>query len=807
MLPLALPQLYTFEVPAEFQVDNLIGRRVEVQFGKRRIYAAIVHSFCEKPDQVHWIKPIISILDDAPIIEHWQLDFWKWMSTYYMCTLGDVMNAALPTAFKLSSTSSFVKNPMAEYDEQALNSDEFMIAEALEFQEALSLQDIQQILNKTSVMNVVRSLIKQQIIYIKEELQQKYKPKTKAFVSMLEAYENEAELQQLLDDLHRAPKQLAVVLAYLHLKNQQTPVSKKALLEKADASDAAIKALEKKGVFKIEYLAVDRIQESENDLLENELNDLQQKVLASIHQQFKEKQTVLLHGITSSGKTHVYIELMKQVVEEGKQVLFLLPEIALTAQLIQRLRKWLGNVGIYHSKFNDSERIEIWNKTQAGQYSIVVGARSAMFLPFKNLGLVIIDEEHDKSYKQYDPAPRYQARDSAIYLAHKHKAKVLLGSATPSFETYFNALHKKFGLVEMHQRFGGVQPPKIEFADMKVARKKKAMVGALTPMLQERIATVLDKKGQVILFQNRRGYAPYLNCNSCNWIPYCKNCDVSLTYHKFTEDLRCHYCGFRESLLHQCRMCKSPSMELRGMGTERIEDDLKLLYPNAKVGRMDYDTVKNKHGHERIISKLEEGEIDILVGTQMVTKGLDFGNVKLVGVLNADALLYYPDFRAFENAYQLLMQVSGRAGRKGERGQVIIQLSDVLHPINKYLQAENGYVDLFKQDMMERKTYRYPPFVRLIKVVCKHKDFKIVEKGAQQLAMELRKKWGKRIIGPVKPVISKIKMLYIREISIKVERKMDKIQELKADIEKVEAALIQYQDFKSLRIQLDVDAY
>lgn len=807
-MPQALPQLYTYEVPQEFHAEIKVGKRVEVQFGKRKIYAAIIHSYCEKPEQVAFIKPILSVLDDDPIIQEWQLSFWEWMADYYMCTMGDVMNAALPSAFKLSSESAFLKNPLSDFDEQDLADDEFMVMEAFNFQEELSFQEIQQITSKTSIIKLIKGLMSKELIYIKEALKEKYKPKTKAFVILNKVYDDQEVLKDLFDDLARADKQLAILLTYLDLKQKgEIDFSKAKLLELANASDASLKGLVKKEVFEIEYREVDRLEDLATDLQTNTLNNQQQKALVDIREYFKTKQTVLLHGITSSGKTHVYVELIKEAVAKGKQVLFLLPEIALTAQLIQRLRRWLGDVGIYHSKFNDAERIEIWNKVQQGQYKIVVGARSALFLPFQSLGLVVADEEHDTSYKQYDPAPRYQARDSAIYLAHLHKAKVLLGSATPSFETYYNALKDKFGLVSINERFGGVQSPEIKLADLTMARKRKQMIGALTPDLRDAIENVLIEKGQVILFQNRRGYAPYLTCGNCAWIPYCKNCDVSLTYHKFAEDLRCHYCGYREKLIHQCRECKAPQMELRGMGTERIEDDLKLAFPTAKVGRMDYDTVKNKHGHEKIISKLENREIDILVGTQMVTKGLDFDNVRLVGVLNADALLYYPDFRAVERAYQMLMQVSGRAGRKGKRGQVIIQMSDVQHPIVNYLMDKNGYQKLFTKDMLERKAYRYPPYIRLSKIIFKHKDYLVVEKASQQFAMQLRTNWGKRIIGPTAPIISKIKMLYIREVTLKIERNLSSIEQLHSDIRKAQDALYQFQEFRSLRIHVDVDAY
>lgn len=808
ILPQPLPVLYTYEVPSELLPDIAIGKRVEVQFGKRRIYAALIHSICEKPEEVAFIKPIVSVLDEAPIVELWQITFWEWLSDYYMCTLGDVMNAALPAAFKLSSESTFLKNPYAEYEESTLSGDEFLIVDAFSFQDELKMEDIQLIVSKKSVFTLIKGLLTKQIIYIQEELKQKYKAKTAAFVKLSEAYQSESQQEILLDNLKSASKQQAIVLEYIHQTQIHQPLIKRAtLLKLAKSNAASLNALVEKGVFDLLELEIDRVDAVENALEENILNDDQARAVTEITALFQKQSTVLLHGITSSGKTHVYVELIKAAVKEDKQVLFLLPEIALTAQLIQRLRRWLGDVGIYHSKFNDAERIEIWNKVQDGTYKIMVGARSALMLPFQQLGLIIADEEHDLSYKQTEPAPRYQARDAAIYLAHLHSAKMLLGSATPSFESYFNAHIKKYGLVELKNRFGGIQPPEILLADLKEARKRKQMVGALTPKLKDAIDDVLAKKGQVILFQNRRGYAPYLTCASCNWIPYCKNCDVSLTYHKFSEDLRCHYCGYKELVMSQCRQCKSPEMELRGLGTERIEDELKLFFPDANVARMDYDTVKSKHGHEKIIHQLEQGEIDILVGTQMVTKGLDFDNVKLVGVLNADALLYYPDFRSLEQAYQMLQQVSGRAGRKNERGKVIIQMSDCSHPITQYLMEENGYQNLFKKEMLERQAFQYPPFLRLIKVVLKHKDYNIVEKGAQLMAHQLRAKWGKRIIGPIKPVIAKLKLMYIREITIKIERKTASIEDLKRDITKEMAHLDQFQEYRSMRIFVDVDAY
>jgi primosomal protein N' (replication factor Y) len=808
ILPQALPALYTYRVPEPLQDQLTPGMRVEVQFGRRKLYAALVHSFCARPDDVRQVKEVLSILDDKPIIAAWQLDFWEWMSGYYLCTLGEVMQAALPAAFKLESASSFIRNPEAEYQANELEDDEFMIAEAFDFQEELSLQDIQDILSRKAVMKVVRSLIDKRILYIREELVERYRPRTVAHVEMTEHYEDEDELRHLLDNLNRAPKQQALVLAYLDQKyRDNVPFPKTQLQQLADAGPAAVRSLVDKDVFRIIDVRTDRLARPESGGEENILEIGQAAALEQLRGHLEDGDVALLHGITSSGKTHVYVDLIKEYTEKGLQVLYLLPEIALTAQLIRRLRRWLGDIGVYHSKFSDAERIEIWNKTASGEYQVVLGARSALFLPFRKVGLVIVDEEHDVSYKQYDPAPRYQARDAAVYMAGMHGAKVVLGSATPSFESFFNARSGKYGYVEMTQRYGGILPPFIEIANLQQARKRKQMHGAFSTELVNAISDVLEKKGQVILFQNRRGYAPYLACGECNWIPQCRNCDVSLTYHKFTEDLRCHYCGYREGLVKSCRSCASFRMELRGMGTERIEDDLKVIFPGANVARMDWDSVRTKYGHDKIIGRLESGEIDILVGTQMVTKGLDFENVKLVGVLNADALLYFPDFRAVERAFQVLMQVSGRSGRKGERGRVIIQMSDVGHPIIRYLLQPDGYEKLYADELMERQAFKYPPYVRLLKIILKHKDYKIVEQGAQAMSKQLRSEWGGRIIGPVKPVVSRVRTLYIREITVKMEKQADVIKGVKDSIVKARNELYQYQEFRSIRIYADVDAY
>lgn len=807
ILPLALPRLYTYSVPEELLDEVAVGKRVEVQFGQRKLYAALVHSFTQDLPEGP-IKPIVSVLDEEPILHEWQIEFWTWLSGYYLAYMGEVMTAALPSAFKLSSETTFLKNPAAKYSDSDLSGDEFQVMEALDFQDELSLDDIQLILSRKSVMAVIKSLVQRRLLYLQEELVERYKPRVKPYVRLAIASRDEAALNQIFEGLKRATKQQVLLTDLLRITDGDLSkaVAKKELLQESGTSAAVFKALVDKGVLEVEDREVDRLEDSDGELETNELDEQQTVALASVRDQFKDKEVVLLHGITSSGKTHVYVELIRESVAAGKQVLFLVPEIALTSQLIRRLRRWLGDIGVYHSRFNDRERIEIWRKVQDGRYSVVIGARSSMFLPFGDLGLVIVDEEHDMSYKQVDPAPRYHARDAAIYLAHMHQAKVILGSATPSFETYFNAQQGRYGLTEMSKRYRDIQPPKMVFSDLGRARHRDSMQGPLTMDMSDAVLETLEGKGQVILFQNRRGYAPYLMCGSCNHIPQCRNCDVSLTYHKYTQDLRCHYCGYRQASPRACTSCHSQDMQLKGMGTERIEDELRILYPDAQVARMDLDAVRRKHGHERIIARLEDGEIDILVGTQMVTKGLDFENVKLVGVLNADALLYFPDFRAIERAYQTLMQVSGRAGRKGKRGKVIIQMSDMSHPIIKYLKHERGYWELYRLEIGERREFKYPPFIRYMRIILKHKDYRIVERGAQKMADALKREWGTRIQGPIKPVIARIRNQHIREITVKMERKADVIRAIKDDFWKQRDELYQYNEFRSLRIYADVDA-
>lgn len=808
VLPLALPKLYTYAVPNYLDDAIKIGCRVEVQFGKQKLYTAIIHSVSQQPPTDYVPKEIIAVLDDQPIVHPLQISFWNWMASYYMCTLGDVMNAALPAFFKLDSETSFVKNPANDTDILALPDDEYLIVEALHHQDEISLNDVVMILQKKSIAKPLKSLLEKKIIYVKETLSEKYTPKFETFVELEPGIKTqESGLKKVFDLVSKSEKQENLLVSYIELSKNNKLVSRTELLKKAGVTADVLKAMIKKEIFITEEKIADRISKKEiESLTKYELSQEQQTALTETKNHFAEKDVVLLHGITSSGKTLLYIDLIKEQVAQGKQVLYLLPEIALTAQLVQRLEKILGNIAVYHSKFNNAERVEIWNKILSGETKVVLGARSSVFLPFQNLGLIIIDEEHDASYKQYDPSPRYQCRDAAIYLAKQFDAKVILGSATPSIESYSNTKTGKYGLVKLNSRFGDIQQPQIEFLSLTDANKKKEITNGITFRLRDEIQQALDKKEQIILFQNRRGYAPYLACNNCNWIPMCKNCDVSLTYHKFTNDLRCHYCGYTQSNISTCKACGSNELQQKGLGTERIEEDLKLLFPSANIGRMDYDTVKTKHGHNKIIEAFENGEFDILVGTQMVTKGLDFNNVSLVGVLNADALLYYPDFRAMERAYQLLLQVSGRAGRREKRGNVFIQIGKLDNKIVPFV-LENNYEDFYQYQMLERQQYKYPPYSRLIKITLKHKEFQTTVDAANRVAEYLDTKYPNTITGPNAPIIQKINNFYLRDILVKIDRNKTELSVIKSDIQQAINALYQFQTFKQIRVIIDVDCY
>ena len=817
ILPLPLDYHFTYRVPSAFQFRIKIGARVIVQFGKRKFFSALVYKLHQNlPSGEFEIKDIDAILDDEPIIGEKQLLIWEWIANYYCCTLGEVYKAALPTGLKLESQTKISLNPDAIITE-GLTDKETAVVLLLESRKTASIQDLNQFLGQQSSFAILKLLLEKNAVIVEEQMRESYKPKLVSMVRLNPEYDSEEKLNSMLDLLSRKAKKqeqlLKVFLAETLLGNLKlTEIAKKDLLQIADSSDAALKGLDEKRVLEVFQKEIGRIDRThDTDLLIKELSVPQQIAHDEILAQFETQQTVLLNGVTSSGKTEIYIRLIEEQLKLGKQVLYLVPEIGLTTQIITRLKTAFGDqAGIYHSKFNDAERVEIWfnvlneksGKT-GQQYQVILGARSAIFLPFKNLGLIIVDEEHENSYKQFDPAPRYNARDMAILMGNIHGAKVLLGSATPSYETYFNARSSKYGLVNLTERFQGVEMPELFPANTQEAYKRKQMRSVFTPELYNEITSALQNKEQVILFQNRRGFAPFVQCGKCGWIPKCRYCDVSMTYHKNRSSLICHYCGHTTSLVARCEECGSDEIKTRGFGTEKIEDEIKLLFPEARVARMDLDTTRAKNAYEQLIWQFETGKIDILVGTQMVTKGLDFDHVRVVGVLNADNLLNYPDFRSYERSYQLIMQVSGRAGRKNKQGRVIVQTTQPNHPVIQDVIA-NDYYKLFSRQMAERKMFRYPPYYRLIKIVVKHQNKERLDLAATNLATAFRGIFSKNVLGPEYPVVGRIQMWFQKEILIKLPRD-GKIQEAKSKIMEIISHAKSLPNNSQLIIYTDVD--
>ncbi|MCR6719011.1 MAG: primosomal protein N' [Chitinophagaceae bacterium] len=809
IIPLHLPRNYTWEVPPHMEAQLLPGCRVEVNLGKSKKYAGVVKNITE--ERPEWIdtKPILNILDVEPVLHTEQLKLWEWMASYYMCSEGDVMAAALPAHFKLSSESIIVFNEEFGDNFSELDHDEYLVAEALLLKKELRLNEVQQILDSAHVYPVINKLIHKKVCYVWEALKQTYSPRRETFVVLDEHYRNEENLEKLLNEdtrLRRAEKQMELLLAFLHLSKTEGDVSKSSLLKKSGASDAQLKGLADKRILQLEKRSVDRVRYLAPQLhIDFELSPAQQKALDELQTKMQEKAVCLLHGVTSSGKTQIYIKLIAEEVKKGKQVLFLLPEIALTSQIIRRLQKHFGgHIGIYHSRFTHNERVEIWNKVKSGELKVVLGARSALFLPFQDLSLVICDEEHDSSYKQQEPAPRYNGRDAAIFYASMFGAKTVLGSATPSFESYQNAVTGKYGLVEINERYGEIELPAIEMVDTRKIDRKDNNKIILTPSLITAINDTIAAGKQVILFQNRRGYSPYQICMVCGWIPQCRYCDVSLTYHKLSNQLHCHYCGSTYPPVHTCAACGNHQFTQRNFGTEKIEELLQETFPNANVARMDVDSVRGKMAHDNLIQQFEQQRIDILVGTQMVVKGLDFDHVGLVGILDADGLLHFADFRVHERAFQLMEQVSGRAGRKGGQGRVMIQTSQPAHPVLQYVK-QHSYVNLFNEEIPKRKQFGYPPFTRTIHLSFRHRFREIAHQAAQQFANGLKNKYGPYMVGPAEPAVGRIRNLYLMELLLKLPRDQKLVPQCKKDIQDQIAILHQEKRFRSVVIIPDVD--
>ncbi|WP_369753703.1 primosomal protein N' [Flavobacterium sp. WC2409] len=810
ILPLSLAKTFTYCVSESEYLYVKKGMRVAVPFGKNKIYTALVIDKHQEKPTLYEAKEIHQILDENPIVTEIQIAHWQWIASYYMCAIGDVYRGAMPSALLLESETIISQKATDFVDESLLSDEEYLIYQALQLQSSLKINDIASILNKKNIFPVIQKLIDKGIIVLQEEMLENYKPKLVRYVRLHSKYESNNGLGELLETLKNANKQKEIVLTYFQLlATEKKPLTVKKLIDTANSTSAIIKTLIDKQIFEDYYLQEDRVSFSGNGK-ENELrlSEIQHKSLNEIKESLNKKEVCLLHGVTSSGKTEIYIKLIEEYLLSEKQVLYLLPEIALTTQLVSRLSAHFGNkVAVFHSKYNHNERIEVWNQVlqNSEKAQIVIGARSALFLPFLNLGFIIVDEEHEQTFKQMDPAPRYHARDAAIVLANFHKAKVLLGSATPSIETYFNAKSEKYGLVEITKRYGNVMMPDIELVDLKDKYFRKRMNGHFSDVLIESITNAVSIGEQVILFQNRRGYSPLLECLTCGHVPQCQQCDVSLTYHKHKNQLRCHYCGYSIAKPTHCHSCSSVHLTTKGFGTEQIQQELTILFPDYKIGRMDQDTTRGKFGFEKIIDSFKNREVDILVGTQMLAKGLDFDNVSLVGIMNADNMLYHPDFRAFERSFQMMMQVSGRSGRSGKQGKVIIQTYNPDHNTIQQV-TKNDYIGMYNEQLYDRQIYKYPPYFRIIKVTLKHRDFDKLKEGAMWLYQVISQNLNVPVLGPEEPAINRIRNEYIRTIIIKIPQNSS-IVNTKKTIQKMLNSFDAVAQYRAIKVMINVDFY
>ncbi|XOV67315.1 MAG: primosomal protein N' [Fluviicola sp.] len=814
ILPVPIRKEFTYRVPFEMNDAIFNGARVVVPFGRSKRITGIVTRIHETVPEDYQAKLVEYILDERPIIHPNQYTFWKWISSYYMAPIGDVMNAALPSNFKLASETKIVLHPDFQKDPRFFTERELDILDALEMREVLDLKEISEIVGIKTIQPVIKALIDKKAVLSLEELNEKFVPKTKMFVGLTEDFHNEELLEAFiseLDGIKSKEKQLNALLAVLrHIQvgNEENEVVLRKTLVEEGVSQSSLNTLEKQGVIFQEKLEVSRLEENPYEgQAFKELSPSQKEALEETRTGFDNEKVVLLHGVTGSGKTEIYVQLIQEHLDRGKQVLFLLPEIALTTQLIQRLSAYFGDqVGVYHSKFNQNERVEIWNHVlddDPNRFRIILGARSSIFLPFSNLGLIIVDEEHESSFKQYDPSPRYNARDSAIVLSKIHQANIVLGSATPSIESYHNAKSGKYHLVSLTDRFGANLLPEILIANVRKERKQKSMQSHFTNYLMEHMRTHLNDGEQIILFQNRRGYTPMWMCEVCNWTPKCVRCDVSLTYHKHSNNLKCHYCGYTTPPVGSCKACGSNKIKMLGFGTEKIEDDLALLFPDKVIKRLDLDTTRSKNAYANILDDFDNGRIDILIGTQMVTKGLDFDNVNLVGILDADMLLNRADFRAFERSFQLMTQVAGRSGRRDKRGKVVVQTGDPDHwVIDKVTQHD--FIGFYDAEIIERKNYFYPPYFKVIDITLKHRDENELNRAAQELANKLKETFKERVLGPEFPTVKKIYNQYIKVIKLKVEKEAND-KKVKERIAFIMDEFFSAPNNKSTRSIIDVD--
>ena len=809
VLPIPVNQLFTYEInKAEFSFIKK-GMRVAVPFGKKKIYTSIVYSIHTDLPTGYDIKPIFQIIDDKPLVNDIQLKFWNWISKYYMCSIGDVMRASIPSILLLEGETVISKSESNNVNDNDLDDEEFLIMQALDMQSSLKIDEISSILNKKNIFNHLESLSSKNLISIDESLTSKYKPKFSRCLKLSDLFLDKKSINELKNNLKRSPKQLQVLNAFLNYSVDNDLIEITDLKNVSNASSTIIKKMIEKEIFIESYVQIDRIQTNSNkESKKIELSDNQTNAFNDIVDSFSKKNIVLFKGVTSSGKTEIYIKLIQSILKEGTQILYLVPEIALTTQLVNRLSDVFSKeLIVYHSRFSINQRVEIWNNVLSSKGpQLIIGARSALLLPFSNLKLVIVDEEHEQSYKQHEPAPRYHARDSSIVLSKYFNSKVLLGSATPSIESYYNAVKlNKYDLVSLEKRYRNVPMPIIELINIQEKYKEGKMVGIFSDQILDEISKTVNEKKQVILFQNRRGFSPIVECNKCGYTPRCINCDVSLTYHYSNKSLRCHYCGYNIDLIQNCPSCLNKDVISRGFGTQQIELEISQLFPDYRLKRLDYDTTRGKNSFNKIISSFEKNEFDILIGTQMVTKGLDFKNVKLVGVLNVDHSLNFPDFRAYERCYQLIQQVAGRSGRSKERGKVLIQTYNHVNDIFNQI-IDNDYVSMFDSQIKEREKFKYPPFYKLIKITLKHKDFKLVNESANWLAKNLANVLKGNILGPEFPHINRVRNKFQKNILVKIPLDQSLIA-TKTFINKAKNKMHSISLYTSVQVIINVDNY
>lgn len=815
ILPLPLADSFTYALPPEMASQVRVGSRLIVPFGTKKFYTAIVVALHDN-EPSYTTKEATELLDATPVVLPQQLSLWRWIADYYLCTLGEVYKAALPSGMKLESETSVVLLDSFA-DESSLSPNEQRVVEALAQKKELSLASLQKETGIRSILPLVRGLLDKGALQMKEEVRRNYKARTIPCVTISLEYFDESHLQQAQMQLVRTPRQLVLLSRYAELSGLTAAVKmqNRAVLREVtrqellgeDFSPALLKALVQRGILQSYLKEVGRLstEPMPDGLFMHPLSEAQQKAMNAINEQWKQRPICLLHGVTGSGKTEVYIHLIQQALDRGEQTLFLLPEIVLTAQLTERLRRVFGNrLGVYHSRYSDAERVEVYQKMLSDEpYDIIVGVRSSVFLPFRKLGLLIIDEEHETSFKQAEPAPRYHGRNVALVLAQQMKARTLLGTATPSMETYYNAQQGKYGLVTLSTRFSDVALPRIEVVDMLEVKRKKLNEGPFSPRLLEEIDRTLDAGRQAILFLNRRGYAPVMECHVCGWVPRCQKCDVSLTLHRTAGLMACHYCGTNYAIPPRCPQCENDDLRGVGYGTERIEQLLQSRFPKARIARMDLDTTRSKTGYETILSDFQHGRTDILVGTQMVVKGLDFERVAMVGIINASTMLSQPDFRSAERAFQMMEQVAGRAGRKDQQGTVILQTMDVQSPVIEQV-VQHNYVQMFSQQLADRQNFHYPPFCHIVHVYVKHRDERLLEELTANLGALLRQVFGQRVLGPDTPPVSRVQLLYIRQLLVKVELTAS-LAEARKRLRAIQQHILSQPKYRSAQVYYDVD--